>query len=66
MYPFEFEIDQDTKDMLDDLLTKYPNHILIIKRAVEALHEKHFGSSDSKEPLPTFDSSIKALDDKSI
>lgn len=48
---FEFEIDADTKTLIEDLLTQYPNTEIIVKRAIETLHEQHFGSlSDESEP----------------
>ncbi|MBD3191483.1 MAG: hypothetical protein GF308_12615 [Candidatus Heimdallarchaeota archaeon] len=58
---FEFEIDADTKTLLEDLLTQYPNTEIIIKRAIETLHKQHFGSlseeSEGQKP-PSYQADI--------
>jgi hypothetical protein len=51
---FEYEYSADTKDQIEDLLTMYSSADDIMTHAIAALHEKHFGSSTSKTPPPTY------------
>jgi transcriptional regulator with GAF, ATPase, and Fis domain len=43
MMHFEFEIDQDTKDQIEDLLREYTDVNQLVAKAIEVLHAKHFG-----------------------
>ena len=52
MHPFQFLIDEDTKDMLDDLMTEYGDEEELMKAAIEILHRKHYGSPYEEKSVP--------------
>ncbi|MHA1243384.1 MAG: hypothetical protein ACTSXA_14055 [Candidatus Heimdallarchaeota archaeon] len=52
MHPFQFLIDEDTKDMLDDLMTEYGDEEDLMKAAIEFLHRKHYGSPIEEKSVP--------------
>ncbi|MFW9923413.1 MAG: hypothetical protein ACFFDW_09040 [Candidatus Thorarchaeota archaeon] len=58
----EYEYDSETKDMIEDLLTKYPNVDEIISKAIEALHELHFGSAKTGKP-PKYSETLATKDE---
>jgi len=52
MHPYQFLIDEDTKDMVDDLITEYGDEDVLMKTAIEALHRKHYGSASEEKSIP--------------
>jgi len=52
MHPFQFLINEDTKDMLDDLMTEYGDEEELMKAAIEALHRMHYGSPIDEKTVP--------------
>lgn len=67
-FHLEYEYSSETKDQMEDLLTKYPDSDEVITRAIEAFHEFHFGSSTKRTPpqaySQTFTGESEAADKK--
>ncbi|NHJ47787.1 MAG: hypothetical protein FK733_08365 [Asgard group archaeon] len=59
----EYEYSSETKDMIEDLLTKYPDADDILTKAIAALHEKHFGAISTKTPPPTYSQTFSGNSD---
>ena len=53
MHPFEFLIDEDTKDLLDDLMTEYGDENRLMRIAIETLHKWHYGTEKEKDDFIT-------------
>ena len=62
----EYEYSSDIKDQIEDLLTRYTNIDEVISRAIEALHETHFGSSKTKTLPPTYSQTFTGKDDTAV
>ena len=59
----EYEYNSDTKDQIEDLLTRYSSADDILTKAIAALHEKHFGVISTKTPPQTYSKTFSGLDD---
>ena len=59
----EYEYNSETKDQIEDLLTRYPSSSDILTKSIAALHEKHFGLISTKAPPPTYSETFSGSDD---
>ena len=51
-HPFQFLIDENIKDMVDDLISEYGDEDNLMKAAIEALHQMHYGSLTEEKTVP--------------
>ncbi len=59
----EYEYDSETKDQIEDLLTRYSSAADILTKSIAALHEKHFGLISTKTPPQTYSETFSGSDD---
>lgn len=59
----EYEYNSETKDQIEDLLTRYSSDADILTKAVAALHEKHFGLISTKTPPQKYSETFSGLDE---
>ncbi len=61
-FNLDYIYESDTKDEIEDLLTKYSSVEEVITNAISALHEQYFGSASTKSPPPKYSETLSTTD----
>lgn len=61
-FNLDYVYDSDTKDQIEDLLTKYPSVEEAIADAISVLHGQHFGISNTKSAPPKYSETLTTTD----